>query len=315
MASTAKFRDGLGWWRSDDFEVGVVGPDRLRFLNGMLTWDVNRMPEGGAAWAVKATNKGRIQGLLRVRVLGSEVSLDLPRACGEAVAGALVDHMVADDCELLDRTDERSRFVVVGREAEARLGQLGCVVPAEEMASAESNGVRIHRDHRWGVPGFEVAVEPGRAEALAAELGAELEMGSEAREVLRIEAGVPAMGPDLSEEVIALEAGLNFAIEPQKGCYIGQETIARAMNLGRVRYGLVGWRSERPLQLGEFQIDGKSGGEITSAAWSESLQVHVGLGYLRNEVEDAQLPEGLQATALPHVPTDLPTVFRPRTLR
>lgn len=312
--STKTYRERYGWWQVDDFEVGVVGPDRVRFLNGMFTRDLTSMEPGTGSWAIKATAKGRIQGLVRIRVGADSVRIDLPRICGEQVVGALVDHLVADDCEIEDHTDDWQRVMVAGAEAPALLESRGLPVPSVELGTGELDGVRVVRDNRYGVPGFEVSVAPGATKGLGLDPGAQV--SEELRNVWRIEAGLPEMGPDLDEEVIALEAGLLFAIDATKGCYIGQETIARAMNLGRVRYGLVGYRSVEPLTIGKITgPDGKARGEVTSAAWSEQVGAHVGIGYLRNEVTDEALPAGIQAVSLPHVPAAGPTVFAPVTQR
>ena len=133
---------------SDIYTVEVTGPDRTRFLNGMLSNDVGKLKPGQGHFAIKATNKGRTQGLVRVRAGEDSIFLDLVGDSAEVVAGALIQHLVADDCELTDRSDGRVVFLVLG--ASEGIG----VLPETDAGFVVSQGTTIIRDDRYGLPGF-----------------------------------------------------------------------------------------------------------------------------------------------------------------
>ncbi|MEM6370762.1 MAG: glycine cleavage T C-terminal barrel domain-containing protein [Myxococcota bacterium] len=297
---------------SDVFTVEVTGPDRIRFLNGMLSNDVSKLEPGQGHFAVKATNKGRTQGLLRVRAGPDSIFLDLVGDSAELVAGALVQHLVADDCELVDRSDSRRVFLVLG--ASEGLG----VLPAEDAGFVQSGGTVLIRDDRYGLAGFEVHVPDADVEAFEAGLlsAGATEMTAGELEEVRVLAGVPQMGRELDESVIPMEARLGFAIDYTKGCYIGQETIARATNLGGVKHRMVGLRfgdQEAALPAVDTKLfdleTGKDVGEVTSAVWSTELGAALGLGYVRVTHEapgtTIRVGEGdgtASVTSLPHRP-------------
>ncbi|MGF1509938.1 MAG: YgfZ/GcvT domain-containing protein [Myxococcota bacterium] len=270
----------------DVMTVEVRGPDRVRFLNGMLTNDVAGLEPGQGHFSVKATNKGRTEGLLRVRVAPDAVFLDLDAASAEQVAGSLVRHLVSDDCELIDRSETWTTVRLVGVGASESLKTVGWPHGMPDMHWVEAEGHHVVRDLRFGVDGYELRVVREQLEDIRRRLRkAVTESEPEPLEVLRIEAGVPRYGYELSLDVIPMEAGLDYAIDYKKGCYIGQETIARATNLGGVRYGMVGFRfgpsvPDRGADLFDA-AEGKRVGEVTSTARSERLQSNIGLGFVR----------------------------------
>jgi folate-binding protein YgfZ len=111
-------------------------------------------------------------------------------------------------------------------------------------------------------------------------------VGTEALEVLRIEAGVPLFGRDMSEETIPIEANLLEAISYTKGCYIGQEVIARIDARGHVNRKLVGLLLEGstlPQHGARIDTPEREVGWITSTAFSLALQQPIALGYVRRE--------------------------------
>jgi len=300
---------------SDVFTVEVTGPDRIRFLNGMLSNDVAKLQPGQGHFAVKASNKGRTQGLLRVRAGEESIFLDMVGDSAEVVAGALLQHLVADDCELVDRSDGRTVFLVLGA------GEGMGVLPETDAGFVTTGGMTIIRDDRYGVPGFEVHVPDGDADGLQAGLEAAgaSAMTEEALERVRVLAGVPAMGRELDDTVIPMEARLGFAIDYTKGCYIGQETIARATNLGGVKHRLVGLRFGQeaaavpPGDTKLFDLEtGKDVGDVTTAVWAPEQTAAIGLGFVRTSHEapgtTVQLGDGpgtATVVSLPFVPPEV----------
>ena len=132
-------------------------------------------------------------------------------------------------------------------------------------------------------------------EGLSLQLGRRYEVltalsGSQALEILRIEAGIPRYGQDLAEDTLPLEAGILNALSFNKGCYIGQEIVERARSRGHVNWKLMGLRLEQGAPVpkpGEvLTVDGKTIGEVTSACFSPSLGRPVALAYVRREVSE-----------------------------
>ena len=165
------------------------------------------------------------------------------------------------------------------------------------LARYESASTRIHgievpvmRTDFAGVPGFDLVVAGSDTGTLSAELsrhgeGLGLEpVGTEALDMLRIEHGVPTYGSELTEEVNPLEAGLVDFISFNKGCYIGQEVVARLNTYDKVQRQLVlvSWTgsSDRDARAALF-LDGDKVGEIPSETWSPRLDRSVALGYVR----------------------------------
>jgi folate-binding protein YgfZ len=284
---------------SDDwlYSIRVVGPDRARFLNGMLSNDVSKLREGQGCWAVKATHKGRIEGLVRVRARADDIVLDVAEPAAERVAGQLNDYIVADDCELEDETPERAVIFAYGITAETLVGRLvdqeaGLLTDCDH---ARYGDVTVVADRRFEVPGFELHVPIAQADAWRARVAdAGLIPVTRADfEVLRVESKVPADGPELNLETFPMEARLEHAIDYRKGCYIGQEVITRATTQGSVRHRLVGLdlgkdADAAPPAGAKLWPEGeakKPAGEITSAVWSPHYGRALGLGFVRTEHE------------------------------
>lgn len=101
-------------------------------------------------------------------------------------------------------------------------------------------------------------------------------------ELLRIESGIPKYGVDMDEMTIVPELGLEGMIAYNKGCYVGQEIIARIHFRGHVAKQLTGLVSEAPLPAGaELEVEGKNAGRITSTAFSPKLERNISLGFVR----------------------------------
>jgi folate-binding protein YgfZ len=272
---------------SDVLTVEVRGPDRVRFLNGMLSNDVARLEPYAGHFAVKASPKGRTEGLLRVRAGPEQIYLDLDAASAELVAGSLVAHLVADDCQLVDRSDDWTVVRLLGPGVGERLRAMGWSTDMPDAHWVEDDaGRQLVRDQRFGVEGFELHLRSDEADSWEErwKQAGLRRLSPEGFDVLRVEAGVPGPGHELTTDVIPLEAHLSFAIDYEKGCYIGQETIARATHLGGVKYGLVGFAFGTPAPAAGAELfadQPKSVGEVTSVVTSDRLGGPVGLGFVR----------------------------------
>jgi folate-binding protein YgfZ len=294
-AQTEALRRGAGAFRAGRDVLAVRGPDAEAYLQGQLSQDVTALAVGESADTLLLEPDGKLSALLRVtRTDGQGFVLDVDGGYGEAVAARLRRFLLRSKVELehLAWRDLSLRGAAVG-EAAAGLR----TVLAERGVLAlpfEWNG--------WtGVDllGPEDVVLGPDATALPAGVTA---CSAEAVEACRIVSGVPAMGTELTNKTIAAEAGLvERTVSFTKGCYTGQELVARidsrGSNVARRLVGVVAPAGEdtqltrgMTLHGGEVPAgDGAAGdkvaGTITSAAWSTELGAWVALGYLHRSVE------------------------------
>jgi folate-binding protein YgfZ len=241
-AQTARVRASVGVFVAPVREaVRMTGKDRARFLQGMLSNDVAALRPGGGCHAAWLTNRGKVLADLGVACDEEALWLLCPPGRGEAVRAGLDHYVIADDVTLA--APEGARLVAVaGPGARAALGApaLGPFGLARARVGATEMPAFGWREA--GEEGFLLLCREEPA-AVAAALGAE-PIGAEAFEVLRIEAGVPRCGVDFGEETLLLEAGLGDVVSFTKGCYVGQETVARQHARGHLNRDLRGLRIE-----------------------------------------------------------------------
>jgi folate-binding protein YgfZ len=286
----------------------------------MLSADVAALEAqgpGAGCYALLLTAQGRVVADFHVLFRADALWLETERfAIPEAIA-RLEKFVIADDVLLQDRSGELARLAIEGPEAPAILrGLLGSELPPDAWAEIEVGGAActVAAYGLAGGSGFQI-LAPAEAEACVRarllEFGATaglVEACSEAFEILRIEGGVPWLGRDLDESVLPDEAGLEHAVSTTKGCYTGQEVVARMRSRGRISHRLVGLRgaATEPLPVGaEVLTDGRRIGEVTSATLSPTAGP-IALAYLRvphdTEGTDVEV-EGAHArvAALPFV--------------
>lgn len=282
-------RTGAGVWiRSELFTMRLTGPDRERYLNGMLSNDVALLKPGQGQWAIKASQKGRVQGILRVRRTEDAFLLDVREVVGNQVAGELVKLIIMDDCSLADETPNRDVISVVGPNARRVIEQVGYsgLDALSDLDSGGQGDVTMVRDDWLKLPGYELHVPAHTKDATVTalvEAGA-TSVSTEAVDAIRVEAGVPIEGRDIDDDVIPLEARLDYLLNFDKGCYIGQEVIARAHNLGGVKHILVGLEVSKDVGAGaELYAVGedKKTGDVTSVVHSPTLDKKIALGFVR----------------------------------
>ena len=278
----------------------VRGEDRVRWLDGMISGDVQALENaapGAGCYAVLLTNRGAIIADLHVARFEELFMLESLRSEMQHIRETLERYVIADDVVITDRSAE---FVSLGLEGPGAPEVLekatnGQIAELEEEHWAESTigdrNVLIAGFGFSGERGFQLRMKPddreGVEEALAAaaEDDAFVHGNFEALEVLRIEAGLPALGAELDEEVLPSEARLERAISTSKGCYVGQEIVARLRARGQVNHLLVGLRLEStilPAVGAELESGGRVTGELTSVGVSPT-EGPIALGYVRRE--------------------------------
>jgi folate-binding protein YgfZ len=266
--------------------VEVRGGDRVRWLNGMLTNDVAAAAARGAGagcYALLLTREGRVVADFHVLVRDDSLWLETDAGAVETALERLAKYVIADDVTLADRSSAFDRLAVEGPGAERVLAELlGAAVPppadgCADLAIAGTPGV-VAAFAFAGGPGFQLFVPGGRGGEMGAALlgvGARHGLVASSEEVLerlRVEAGVPRFGRELDESVLPDEARLERAVSTTKGCYTGQEVVARMRSRGRVSHLLVGLRCAAPslpaLRTPVQDPEGKRVGEVTSAVLS-----------------------------------------------
>jgi folate-binding protein YgfZ len=271
-----------------DYAILVEGAG---LLDRQVTNDVPALEPGDACYAALLDPKAHIQADMRILRAGpSELWLDTEPQTLEAVLAHLRMYKIGRQVEIADRTSERALLSLIGpRAAEmaARAGEPAKVVPtelgADLLVPAEAAGTV-------------------RAALLAA--GA-LQVGEEAAEVVRVERGIPRHGVDFGPDNLPGEAGITErAVSFTKGCYIGQEPVARMYHRGRPNRTLRGLRLAAEAPPGAPVSAGpKEVGRLTSSVSSPRLGA-IGLAILRREVESGdEVTVGGEVTA---TVTDLP---------
>jgi folate-binding protein YgfZ len=297
----------------------VLGQDRLRFLHGQVTNDVNRLQVGQGCYAALVSAKGKMVSDLNIYRLQNELLLDFEPGYAAGVSDRLAKYVIADDVEIADVAPLYGMLGVIGpRAAEVcrRVGFPGAE-PAREFgvathASSPWGEVYVAQRARGGLPGFDLFVP---ADACGAAFGAVSgsvrdaggrACGRDALEVLRVEFGAPRFGADMDETNLPPEAGLEkAAISYAKGCYIGQEIIARVRTYGQVAKRLRGLDFGEGLEApppGRTKLtrDGKDVGYATSAVLSPRFGHWIGLGYVRREAEGTggEITMDIQGTSI-----------------
>lgn len=283
--------------RADRGRVIVRGDDAKAFLHSLLTNDIESLTPGTARYAALLTPQGRmIADMTVVGGPGGEMYMAVPSDAAAALAVRLDKSIFSEAAEVEDVSASTAHFSVTGPDARAVLD-----AALEAIGAADAPGIVSWRSDELGLPGADVIVPAGMAPALRDALQSRAAaMDAEARRTLRIEAGRPEFGVDMTSDTIPLEANLlDRAISTTKGCYVGQEVIIRVLHRGggRVAKRLAMLRFEggadaAPSAGTPLMVDGRDVGKVTSAAWSPRAGALAGLGYVHRdfvEIEDLDL--------------------------
>ncbi len=271
-------------------KVQAVGADVLDLVNRLSTNKVDRLREGEGAPTIFTSEKGRIIDLVYVLNLGTSVLVLTGGGAQKRVIEWLDRYTFMEDSTLEDVTDSMSMLTVVGPRAcgvleEATGSDLGDLKDYQSVGF-EKDGMKgwVVRMDVGEAAGYQVLVRDGGRHEMVEALEGQgaVVAGTEAWEAFRIGAGVPVYGRELGEGRNPLDAGLIGAIDFAKGCYIGQEVIARLDTYQKVQRALVGLRMGGTWEEGDaLTLEGRRMGEITSMARVSDSGELVGLGYVR----------------------------------
>jgi folate-binding protein YgfZ len=285
--------------RSERGKLALTGSQAKELLSGQVTNDVEALEAGEGCYAALLTNKGKMLADLRVIDTGAELWIDTERVALQALFDALRRGAVGWDAELHKRTLQDALLSLVGPDAAKAVG--GEVEPEHANRAAQLGGAEvllIATDL-----GIDVVCAAADAERVRAALDLP-QVAEAAAEILRVESGRPRYGIDLDDATIPQEAGLNErAVSFTKGCYVGQETVARLHYRGKPNRQLRGLRLSAPVEqgapllLGEREV-GRVGSSVVSPRFGP-----IALAIVRRE---ASAGDELAAGEARAVVTDLP---------
>ena len=273
--------------RSERGKLALSGIGARDFLHGQVTQDILALTPGRGAYAAFLTPKGKMQGDLRLLDTGEELLLDTERVALQPLFNMIRRYSLGYEVELHKRTLECGLLSLIGPLADELVTRAGATAPgpAEHDHAPGRVGDAPVRAIRTdlGVDLLVGAEHTASVSAALLEAGA-CEISEQVAEALRIERGRPRYGVDLDDSVIPQEAGLNErAVSFTKGCYVGQETVARLYYKGKPNRLLRGLRTPAPLVPGtELTHDGRHTGTITSATDSPR-QGAIALALVRRE--------------------------------
>lgn len=305
-----------------------TGADRLSYLQGLISNDLRLPSSGEGIYAAFLSQQGKVLGDCRVLTTDDRFIVDIWEPLKPKILDHLHRYLVADEVEIADLSDRCAILSLQGPKSETLLEGF---LPRDQQPQtnlthsiAEIGGVemRICRSSHTGEDGFDLMIPLAGIESMARQLTEVAStysarwVGTEAYEILRIEAGIPRYGVDITDENLILETGLTHAVSFNKGCYLGQEVVERIRSRGHVNKNLTGLiiHDKKPPPAGSKILSAeKEIGTITSSVYSPTLESPIALGYVHRDHcsrgtqllirYDAELLVNATVTELPFVGT------------
>jgi folate-binding protein YgfZ len=262
--------------RADRGKLLLRGSEAADFLQGQVTNDVEALAPGQGCYAALLNHKGKLRTDLRLLRGRDWIWLDTEAIGTRALSYTVETYSLGRDVQWEDVTADRSILSLIGPAARARLD---VEPPAEEHGFVEGeHGLYVATDL-----GVDVICNAGDADDVRAALGVH-EVPVEAAECVRIESGRPRLGYDMDGDTMPQEAGINErAVSFSKGCYVGQETVARLHYKGKPNRHLRGLALSAPADRGaELRLGDRVVGRVGSVCVSPTLGP-IALGLVRRE--------------------------------
>ncbi len=271
--------------RSNRGKLLFTGPDAAEYLQGQLTNDIEALESGDGCYSALLDRKGHMQADMRVlRVAPEEIWIDTEPEALEAARRHLQTYKIGREVEVADVSEERALLSLIGpRSAEIATTP---PLPPHRCARVTAHGAEcLAVGTRDGIDLVVTAGDAGRLREALIAAGAP-DVTEEAAEILRIETGTPRFGAEMGPQTMPAEAGIvEAAVSFEKGCYIGQEPVARLHYKGRPNRRLRGLRLSAPAAAGEaLRLGEKEVGSVGSSCLSPALGP-IGLAIVRREAE------------------------------
>jgi folate-binding protein YgfZ len=272
-------------------QLELTGEDRATFLHNFTTNDIRGLQPGHGCEAFILDARGHILG--HVMVFSTPHSLVLDTVPGQAnqLATHLNRYIIRERVEVTDRSEDWGGLLLAGAAIEPLLAEMFESVPANRLEHGQvqlaGNSLWLRRVDLAGPGSYLLSGHCEAVDAASIGLAAEgvISSGADAFESVRLEAGFPWYGRDITDKNLPQEIGRDrLAISLTKGCYLGQETVARIDALGHVNKMLVSVRFSAPSVppvRATLRSNGANVGEVTSAAFSPRLKSPLALAYVR----------------------------------
>jgi len=284
----------------------LTGADRLRLLNALVTCEVKSLVPGEGTYGCFTGPQGKILADFAALAMADRLWLELPAGREDAVAAHVRKYVLADRVEAMPLA-EMLPVTLVGPRAAAVLGEAATALErpwAHRRARVLGSDVEMARRELLGVPAFTLWISASLAGELIEGLldrGDVAPVGFAALEVARAEAGIPRFGLDFGAENFPQEAGLEeAAVSYTKGCYLGQEVVARIHYRGQVHRTLRGLAFDAlPRRGAKLLAGGQEAGTVATAVESPALGP-IGIAILKRQGTDPgaelEIEGGGQAT-------------------
>ncbi len=276
-------RHGAGLIELERTQIELGGADRASFLHNLSTNEIKKLPVGAGCEAFLTSVQGRTLAHAFVFAGPESLLIDTVGGQSEKLLAHLDHYLVCEQVTLTDRSGQWTELLLAGPQAESLVEQLWKTrLPATRLANevvdAGGTPIWLRRVDITGPGGCLISLPREAAPSVAAALGEHgaVPCGGEAFEAARIEAGFPLFDRDITEKNLPQEVARDaLAISFVKGCYLGQETVARIDALGHVNKMLVGLElssADVPEAGTEIFAAGQAVGHVTSAAYSPRLE-------------------------------------------
>lgn len=275
-------------------QIEVTGGDRAKLLHSFCTANVNALSPGEGCEAFILNGKGKVLGFVYLFCQVDSIVMETVPDQAEKLIAHLDRYVIREDVRFQDQTETLSELLLAGDKAAACLRAAGVVeLPQAYCGSLESKiearDVFIRKVEWTGPHDFLISCNTCDIEAVLTALTATGATACDQStfEVARIEFGTPLYGIDISDENLPQELNRDQrAISFTKGCYLGQETVARLDAMGHVNKVFVGVRFEQDAEIesgAEWQADGKSIGKVTSVCRSPQVDGVLARGYVKTK--------------------------------
>jgi len=265
---------GDGFYEQKRGLIAVWGKEAVQFLDGMITNDVKTLADGQQMLAAFPNAQGRLLAVVRMLRQGEKFFIETEETTREKVFQTLFRFTFAGDFFAEDMSGHFECFEVFEKFP---------AKPQSRKVSELSGLVGGHIFHGRSSVEYFIPIDKAREFRSNLITAKAIKIDDELYETLRIASGIPKFGVDMDETTVVPELGLDGMISYDKGCYIGQEIIARIHFRGHVAKQLTGLTLSEFVETGtELKTaDGKAAGRITSVTYSPSLEKTIALGFVR----------------------------------
>ncbi len=267
-----------------------VGEERVKFLQGQVTCNVEGLGQGQSVHGTYVTPKGKLVAEFTLYNRGETLLLLCGQPVYDALRSGLGRTIALAEAEMREVETPRASLILTGPDAKSLMSRFSDVSRVDVIAIP------------WGaVPGGMLHGDAAVIEELSLELKGVPELSESECEILRVERGVPKWGADMDGDVFPMEVRLDDAVSFEKGCYMGQETLAHIKNRGHLNRRLVGLKVEGSASSGADALAfGKTVGTLTSVVQSPRLGATLALALIKDEAAapgaDLRVTGGVRAS-------------------